>query len=131
MNALASSPQTRKCYKSLHWAPPIVRLPCVYLMSPHITRSPRPSLVIFAYCKRSKTGDGTSLWNTATVVSDHTTLLQQFAATTHTFCWSHGGCTCSGSPLPRAHDDIIVCEKTMMSSCALAVTTWAPSSEYD
>ena len=86
MNALASSPQTRKCCKSLRWAPPIVCLPCVYLMSPHMTRSPRPSLVIFAYCKRSKTGGGTSLWNTATVV---TTLLQQFAATTHIFCRSH------------------------------------------
>jgi len=35
--------------------PPMCLL-SVYLTSPHVTRSPRPSPSIFAYCKRSKTG---------------------------------------------------------------------------
>ena len=29
------------------WAPPPVCLPCVYLMAPHVTRSPRPSPAVF------------------------------------------------------------------------------------
>ena len=29
------------------WAPPSVYLPCVYLMAPHVTRYPRPSLAVF------------------------------------------------------------------------------------
>ena len=33
------------------WAPPFLCLPSVYLMAPHVTRSPRPSPAVFAYCK--------------------------------------------------------------------------------
>ena len=31
----------------LCWTPPSVCLPCVYLMAPHVTRSPRPSTAVF------------------------------------------------------------------------------------
>ena len=42
-------------------APFHVCLPSVYLMSPHMTKSPRPSPSVFAYCKRSNTGGGNGL----------------------------------------------------------------------
>jgi len=41
-------------------APPPICLPSVYLTL-HITKSPRPSPSIFAYCKRSNTGGGNGL----------------------------------------------------------------------
>ena len=40
---------------------PPVCLPSVYLMLPHMTRSPRPSPSVFAYCKRSILEVGTRL----------------------------------------------------------------------
>ena len=36
-------------------------LPSDYLMSSHMTRSPRPSPSLFAYCKQSNTGGGNGL----------------------------------------------------------------------
>ena len=36
-------------------------LPSVYLMSPVLTKSPRPSPSVFAYCKCSKTGGSSDL----------------------------------------------------------------------
>ena len=47
---LASEPvMDIKGFKILHWAPPPVCLPSVYLMSSHVTKSPRPSPSVFAY----------------------------------------------------------------------------------
>ena len=49
-NALTSSlwtDSTRQDIKIHRWAPPSVCLPCVYLMVPHVTRSPRPSPAAF------------------------------------------------------------------------------------
>ena len=43
------------------WLATPLSLPSVYLMSPHITKSPRPSSSVFAYCRRSTTGDGNGL----------------------------------------------------------------------
>jgi len=43
------------------WTLPPVYLPSVYLTSPHVTKSPRPSPSVFTYCKPSKTGGGNSL----------------------------------------------------------------------
>jgi len=40
--------------------PPVCLL-SVYQTSPHMTRSPRPSPSIFAYCKRSNTGSENGL----------------------------------------------------------------------
>ena len=50
VNALTSSlwtDSTRHNVEILHWAPPSMCLPCVYLMEPHVTRSPRPSPTVF------------------------------------------------------------------------------------
>ena len=50
MNALTSSvwtDSTRQDVEILHWALPSVCLPCVYLIAPHVTRSPRPSPTVF------------------------------------------------------------------------------------
>jgi len=66
VTALASSPQTgntRKGFEILHWHHSLclsIYL-SIYLMSSHVTKSPRPSPFVLAYCKRSKTGGGNSL----------------------------------------------------------------------
>ena len=43
------------------WAPHSMYLTCVYLMSPHVTRSPRTSPSTFEYCKQPITGGGNGL----------------------------------------------------------------------
>ena len=45
------------CYQAM----PPVCLPFVYLMPPHVTRSPWSSTSVFAYCKQSNTGGGNGL----------------------------------------------------------------------
>ena len=63
-NILASNPKmdiTRRGLNILYWPPPPMCLPSVYLTSPHMTGSPRPSPSVFAYCKWSNTGGGNSL----------------------------------------------------------------------
>ena len=42
-----------KSFKFFHQAPPSMCLPSVCLTKPHMTKSPRPSPSVFAYCKLS------------------------------------------------------------------------------
>ena len=54
-----------------HGLTPPVCLPFVHLMSLHVTRSPRPSPAVFAYCKRSNTGSGNGLGTRLDIFYDH------------------------------------------------------------
>ena len=54
-----------------HGLTPPVCLPFVHLTSLHVTRSPRPSPAVFAYCKRSNTGGGNGLGTRLDIFYDH------------------------------------------------------------
>jgi len=86
-------------YRQLHWlylafvnSWLLLNPSILYLMSSHMTRSPRPSSSVFAYCKWSNTGGGNSLW---------TRILLVLA----TACRKHGNflkCSCSDlADVPR------------------------------
>jgi len=61
---LQGSINTVHCLESQgtgRWPLPPVCLPSVYLMSLHVTKSPRPSPSVFVCCKQSNTGGGNNL----------------------------------------------------------------------
>ena len=61
----------------------LVCLPSVYLMSLLVTKSPRPSLSVFAYCKRSKTGGERGLGTRLYTCSDFSSLPSFVTHTVH------------------------------------------------